>query len=147
MAKARFSDLPTFKYHANPFSTGALEDSDDACECCGLARGYMYRGPVFCKNRIEHVCPWCISDGSAARKWGAQFTDAQFCDRHFDVLDMPSEVVEEVLRRTPGVVGALQSVHWWVHCQDAAEFVGVEDDRVRFRCLTCGKRWSYQDLD
>ena len=59
-------------------------------------------------------------------KWHAQFTDADFCDRHFERLELPREIVEEVLCRTPGVIGALQPVHWWVHCQDAAEFVGVE---------------------
>jgi uncharacterized protein len=41
MAKAKFSDLPVFKYHPSPFSSGALEESDAACECCGLARGFL----------------------------------------------------------------------------------------------------------
>jgi hypothetical protein len=51
------------------------------------------------------------------------------------------------MHRTPGVVGALQPVSWWVHCGQPAEFVKVEDDRVRFRCAICGRRRSFRDLD
>ncbi len=101
MAKARFSELPSFKYHPSPFSSGALEDCDDACECCGLGRGYLYKGPVFCEAQVERVCPWCIADGSAHAKWGAQFTDATFLDSHGGVVDLPAEVYDEVLHRTP----------------------------------------------
>src|SRR5262245_12244012 len=116
MAKARFSDVPTFKYHPSPLSSGALKDSDDMCECCGLARGYMYEGPVYCTAEVERVCPWCIADGSAHAKWDAQFTDAEFRDSHGGHVDLPRAVWEEVLHRTPGVVGACQAVVWWVHC-------------------------------
>ena len=46
MEKARYSDLPRFNYHPSPFSTRAMVDSEDTCDCCGLARGFMYDGPV-----------------------------------------------------------------------------------------------------
>ena len=68
MEKARYSDLPRFNYHPSPFSTRALVDSEDTCDCCGLACGFMYDGPVYCSENVEHVCPWCIADGSAACK-------------------------------------------------------------------------------
>jgi uncharacterized protein len=147
MEKAKFSDLPKFKYHPSPLGTGALIDSEDTCQCCGLARGYMYEGPVYCTEEIDRVCPWCIADGSASAKWNAQFTDGTFFDGHGDYVDLPQEVADEVFRRTIGVRGALQPVRWLVHCEQPAQFLGIEDDRVKFRCSVCGKTKSYRDFD
>ncbi len=147
MSKSAFSELPKFKYHPSPFSSGALMDSEDSCECCGQARGYMYEGPVYCEDEVERVCPWCIADGSAQAKWDAQFTDAVFQDSWGEHVDLAREVWEEVLHRTPGVVGACQPITWWVHCGQPAEFLQVEEERVRFRCAVCGKKRSYRDLD
>lgn len=147
MEKAKFSDLPQFQYHPSPFSSGAVVESDEKCECCGLARGYLYDGPVYCVTRVERVCPWCIANGSAAAKWDAEFTDGDFRDRHGSSVELPAEEYDEVFRRTPGVVGALQPVSWWVHCKRPAAFLRVEDERVRFRCVVCGKSRSYRDFD
>ena len=147
LEKSRFTDLPKFRFHSSPFQTGALIDSDEACECCGQARGYMYDGPIRTSEEVERVCPWCIADGSAAAKWDAEFTDGYFCDRHRDHVELPDELYDEVFRRTPGVVGALQSVYWWVHCELPAAFIGVEEDRIRFKCIVCGKKCSFADPD
>jgi uncharacterized protein CbrC (UPF0167 family) len=147
MAKAPIAEIPPFKYHPDPFASGALVESEAACECCGQVRGYLYDGPVYCEGEVERVCPWCIADGSAHAKWDAEFTDAIFTDSQGDEVDVPPAVWEEVLCRTPGVVGACQAVTWWVHCGQPAAFLRVEDDRVRFRCGVCGKRRSYRDLD
>ena len=147
MVKARFSDLPTFKYHPNPFSSGALIESDGTCECCGLAQGYMYEGPVYCVAEVEMVCPWCIADGSAKIKWNAQFTDAVFQDSYGDHFELSADVVDQVLSRTPGPGGASHPVTWWVHCGEPAEFVRAAEDRVRFRCGVCGKRRAYRVVD
>jgi uncharacterized protein CbrC (UPF0167 family) len=48
MAKEKVSQPPRFKCHPRPLSTGAIEESDAACECCGRARGFVYRGPIYC---------------------------------------------------------------------------------------------------
>jgi uncharacterized protein CbrC (UPF0167 family) len=146
MGRAKVAELPRFRYHPSPLSTGAVEDSDATCECCGLARGFMYRGPTYSGVRVEHVCPWCIADGSAHAKWDAEFTDSAAVGGWGRWCDVPPEVREEVAFRTPGFC-TIQEARWWTHCGDAAEFLGVEDDRVRFRCRVCGKRGSYRDLD
>lgn len=147
MEKAKHSELPKFKYHPSPFSTGSLVDSEETCPCCGSARGYMYEGPIYCTADVDRVCPWCVADGTAAAKWNAEFTDGEFRDSHGDQVELPREVYDEVFRRTLGIRGAMQPISWWVHCGEPAEFVGIEDDRIRFRCRTCGKRRSYRDLD
>lgn len=146
MENAQFSEIPKFRFHPEPFSSRALVDSKAKCECCGKARGYLYEGPVYSTAEVEGICPWCIADGSAASKWDAQFTDGHFRDSYGDHVDLPAELYDEVFRRTPGVVDALQPVHWWVHCEQPAAFLRIEDDLVRFRCVACGKNHSYRDL-
>jgi uncharacterized protein CbrC (UPF0167 family) len=68
---------------------------------------------------VESLCPWCVADGSAAKRFDADYTD---------VLDVPdgvsAEVIEQVTKRTPGFSG-WQQEHWMFHCEDAAAFLGV----------------------
>ncbi len=34
-----------------------------------------YSGPFYCVDEVEHLCPWCIADGSAAEKFAGSFQD------------------------------------------------------------------------
>jgi uncharacterized protein CbrC (UPF0167 family) len=140
------SELPVFKYHPSPLSTGSIESSDAVCACCGTARGFIYHGPVYAVEEITKVCPWCIVDGSAHEKWDAEFVDSAGVGGYGKWCEVPIEVIEEVAYRTPGL-SAIQQERWWTHCGDAAEFLGIDDDRVRFRCRVCGKQGSYRDFD
>lgn len=144
MAKA--FDLPRFTYHPSPLSAGAIRDSHAACECCGLAQGFIYGGPVYCVEEVQDVCPWCIADGAAHAKWDAEFTAFAAVGGYGKWCEVPRAVMEEVAFRTPGFA-TIQQARWWTHCGDAAEFTGIDDDRVCFRCRACGKRASYRDLD
>jgi uncharacterized protein CbrC (UPF0167 family) len=108
--------LPHFRYHPDPLGTGSVEESAATCECCGLARGFAYAGPVY---GDAVICPWCIADGRAARQLGAEFTDVGA-----DVPDeVPPPVLEEVSWRTPGFT-SFQQDHWLYHCADACAFLG-----------------------
>ncbi len=89
--------LPTFRYHPDPVATGSVVDSGAVCECCERARGFVYTGPIYAANEIERLCPWCISDGSAASKLGAGFADIGFGVPE----DVPVDVAREVSERTP----------------------------------------------
>lgn len=120
-------ELPSFKYHPDPLSTGSVIESDRLCLSCRRTRGYVYVGPVFAVNELdEELCPWCIADGSAAQRFNAVFTDVGLGVPP----DVPRYVTEEVARRTPGFVG-WQQEHWLYHCGDAAAFLG----RVGFHQL------------
>ena len=78
----------------------------------------MYVGPVYAHDEIEEVCPWCIADGSAARKWSAQFNDV------IRLPDgVPRSVVQEILERTPGFE-TWQGNQWLFSENDAMIFVG-----------------------
>ena len=115
--------LPRFTYHPDPVGTGSIEPSAAECRCCGQARGYIYTGPVYAEEELDRAfCPWCIADGSAAERFGAEFTDPAGVASGLWV-PVPDEVVDEVCHRTPGFEG-WQTERWWTHCRDAGEFLG-----------------------
>lgn len=137
-------ELPTFKYHPDPVATGNVEPNPDrACLCCSQKRGFIYTGPAY--SEIFHylsgaLCPWCIADGSAAKKFRAVFTDTAPLD------GISNEICNELETRTPGF-NALQQEQWLTCCDDAAAYLGAKDEEHRFRCLHCANVLSYNDLD
>jgi uncharacterized protein CbrC (UPF0167 family) len=114
--------LPVFRYHPDPVATEAVRaDPDIPCLGCNRIRGYVYSGPVYTeKNFIldDHLCPWCIADGTAAKSFGASFNDAVELD------DISDAVREEIELRTPGFTGWQQET-WMGCCGDGAAFLGV----------------------
>lgn len=113
------SELPVFRYHPDPVRSGSVVSSEAVCKSCGEARGYIYMGPVYSEHEglDESLCPWCISDGSAAKKFGASFTDANSI---FD--EVPDTVRKDVELRTPGYT-AWQEPEWRACCNDAAAYI------------------------
>jgi uncharacterized protein CbrC (UPF0167 family) len=127
--------LPQFRYHPDPVGAGNVVASTVTCRSCGRARGAAYVGPVYAEEELDgELCPWCIADGSAAGRFGAEFTDAASVGGGaWDAV--PAGVVDEVVQRTPGFAG-WQQERWWTHCGDAAAFLG----RAGRRELE--KRWA-----
>jgi hypothetical protein len=117
-----YGPLPTFKYFRDPLAAGSFKlDPDIPCLGCSCIRGYIYAGPVYTeKNFIlqNHLCPWCIADGTAAKRFGASFNDAGMMD------DVPEEVMKEIEERTPGFE-SWQGAGWLACCDDAAGFLGL----------------------
>jgi uncharacterized protein CbrC (UPF0167 family) len=112
--------LPTFRYHPDPLATGSVKASTTACRCCGQARGFIYAASVYARDRLrDSICPWCIADGSAARKFEAMFSD----DHPLVKAGVSDQVIEEVTRRTPGF-NSWQQETWLSCCGDACEFHG-----------------------
>lgn len=113
--------LPVFRYHPDPVATGSVITSEAVCACCGQVRGFVYVGPVYAAEEITgRVCPWCIADGRVAGTFDAVLSDSSW--RVPD--DVPADVTDEVLLRTPGFIG-WQQERWLHHCGDAAEFHGL----------------------
>lgn len=116
--------LPTFKYHPHPLKTGSIKKSSKKCLCCGKARGYIYVGPIYAsENLTDALCPWCIADGSAHKKFDAAFTDEEGIGGGGEWDEVSEKVIAEVAYRTPGFTG-WQQEQWWTHCEDAAKFLG-----------------------
>lgn len=121
--------LPHFRYHPDPVKTGIIVESAIGCVSCGRPRGFVYTGPVYSTRRdlADRICPWCISDGSAAKDLGASFAD----ERPLFIRNIEKSIREEVNLRTPGYV-SWQQESWLCHCDDACEFhsdAGIEDVR------------------
>lgn len=113
-------ELPDFKYHPDPIGTGSIEKSENECLCCGVKRGYIYTASVYSVLDLDDsICPWCIADGSAAKKFDASFTD----DANLFNAGIPTAIILEVTSRTPGYI-SWQSEYWESHCEDACEFHG-----------------------
>ena len=110
--------LPSFRYHPDPITSGSIVPSEDGCRCCGKPRGFLYTGPVYADDEIvDEICPWCIADGSAHRRFDATFVDpAVFSD------DVPAPVVDLISQQTPGY-NAWQSEEWPSCCGDATAFI------------------------
>ena len=124
LRRNRRLDLPEFVYHPDPIATGSVKPSDTECVCCGSRRGFIYVGPVYAEEELEDcICPWCIANGTAYEKLGAEFVDAAGIGGYGDWDDVPGEVADEIAYRTPGFAG-WQQERWWTHCGDAAEFIG-----------------------
>jgi uncharacterized protein CbrC (UPF0167 family) len=125
--------LPAFKYHRDAIQSGSIVESAKKCRCCGKPRGFIYSGPAYSEGDLDDaICPWCIADGSANRKFGAVFVDEEGL-----ASALPAQVVEELTERTPGY-NAWQSERWLTCCNDAMTFlepVGIRELRDRYRQL------------
>jgi uncharacterized protein CbrC (UPF0167 family) len=111
--------LPTFRYHPDPIKSGSIVASDATCVCCKKALGYIYTGPVYSEEDglDDALCPGCIADGSAYRKYDATFVDENGMADH-----IPVAAQKEIAQRTPGY-SAWQSERWLACCSDAMAFV------------------------
>ncbi|MDH6679357.1 uncharacterized protein CbrC (UPF0167 family) [Rhodococcus sp. LBL1] len=166
-------ELPSFTYHPDPVATGAItENPAVVCPCCGLRTGWEHEAMPYGRgDQPQHLCPWCIADGSAHARFGSEFVS--------DIMgEVPPAVVEELNCRTPGFV-SWQGERWMVCCGDAAVFLGCAGwDRLQhlpdalacftaqgwpeerlwpkidedcemsaylFRCRHCGRHLAYAD--
>ncbi|MDR6919110.1 uncharacterized protein CbrC (UPF0167 family) [Pseudomonas sp. 3296] len=113
--------LPVFRYYADPFKSGVMSPSGETCQCCGNATGYIYSGSFYSVADESHFCPWCVADGSAAKKFDGEFNDS------FGIgmgeIELSEAVIGEVSRRTPSFF-SFQQEQWWGHCDDAGQFLG-----------------------
>ncbi|MDN3617331.1 CbrC family protein [Vibrio gallaecicus] len=111
--------LPIFKYHPDPLATGSIEVSDEVCECCEKTTGYIYSSTLYAQEEVEFICPWCIADGLASKKFDGTYID----DYPLISAGLGKSVVSEVCERTPGY-NSWQQEQWQSHCNDACEFHG-----------------------
>jgi hypothetical protein len=133
--------LPTFRYHPDPVASGSVVESTVRCRCCGQSRGYAYAGPVYSEETglDDALCPWCLADGSASRRFDATFVDSEaFAE------GVPAAAIAEIIERTPGY-SAWQSERWPACCGDAAAFIGpagITEIRAKYPDLE-GELMSY----
>lgn len=122
--KERLKDLPFFKYHPDPLETGSFKEGEEKiCPCCGNKSKVYYSSFPYCSEDVEYICPTCISNGEAARKFDAEFV--QNAEWHGE-LDM--EKNDELFHRTPGYM-SWQGEYWLSCCDDYCAYMGTVGTR------------------
>ena len=171
-------NLPHFLYHPDPLATGSfVEGEAKLCPSCGKESNVYYALIPYCIDNIKNLCPFCISNGQAAKKFDAEFIqDAEWQGE----LDLEKDKL--LFCQTPGYI-SWQGEHWLCCCQDYCAYLGtvgtkelkvmgiaeqvladyeaceeyqeVEDYLVKdgpicgylFRCLHCQKYQIWVDAD
>lgn len=117
-------EFPGFQYTPRALDLGIFKEVVSICPVCRQQRAYIYVGPFYAEEEVEGICPWCIKDGSAAKKYDGTFQDGASCEPVDDIKKL-----EELITRAPGYSG-WQQERWLSHCGDfcALEaYVGWEE--------------------
>jgi uncharacterized protein len=121
------SEAPLFRFHPNAYDLGAFEAADGVCDACGERRALRYTSSIYARERPGFVCPWCVADGTAARVFDGEFSDAAGIDDHslVDGVEVATDAAEaeEVATRTPSYV-SWQQEQWRAHCGRPCAFIG-----------------------
>ena len=122
--RERLKDLPFFKYHPDPLETGSFEEGEEKiCPCCGNKSKVYYSSFPYCSEDVEYICPTCISNGEAARKFDAEFVqNAEWHGENDEEKD------DELFHRTPGYM-SWQGEHWLSCCDDYCAYMGTVGTR------------------
>ena len=126
-------DLPHFRLHPNAYALEIFVAESGTCACCGQARELRYNSSFYSAQRPDYLCPWCIADGSAARRFEGEFNDylgIEGVSPDPDVPDsiaMDQDLLREVCERTPSY-HSWQQEQWLVHCSQPCAFVGYTDN-------------------
>ena len=170
--------LPKFRYHPDPLETGSfIEGEAKICPCCGKESSTYYVKSPYAVDDVDYLCPVCISNGEAAKKY-----DADFIQDVDDDFVPDKEKRDELFYRTPGYL-SWQGEYWLFCCNDYCAYLGsvgtkelkemgiaeevfkeynkqnefddIEEYLVKdgsvcgylFRCLHCGKHHLWVDAD
>ena len=170
--------LPKFRYHPDPLETGSfIEGEAKICPCCGKESNTYYVKRPYAVDDLDYLCPVCISNGEAAKKY-----DADFIQDVDDDFVPDKEKRDELFYRTPGYL-SWQGEYWLYCCNDYCAYLGsvgtkelkemgiaeevfgeynkrkefndmeayLEKDGsicgYLFRCLHCGKHHLWVDVD
>ena len=154
-----------------------IEGEAKICPCCGKESSTFYVKRPYAVDDVDYLCPVCISNGEAAKKY-----DADFIQDVDDDFVPDKEKRDELFYRTPGYL-SWQGEYWLYCCNDYCAYLGsvgtnelkemgiaeevfeeynkrnefadvekylVKDGSVcgyLFRCLHCKKYHLYVDAD
>ncbi|MBR4162428.1 MAG: CbrC family protein [Solobacterium sp.] len=104
-----------FKYHPNLYTDEILVHGEGVCNCCGKTVT-EYVEEVYSSEDLDCICLECIHDGSAAKKFDAEFV--QYAEKVSD-----PQKHDELFHRTPGYM-AWQGENWLACCDDYCEYLG-----------------------
>ena len=110
-----------FKYHPNVWKQDIFSenkgDSLAVCQCCGRQTEYFLE-MMYTSEKVNCICPECISTGEAADKFqGTYIQDAELDNVNDQVK------IDELFKQTPGYI-SWQGEHWLAHCGDFCAYLG-----------------------
>ena len=116
--------LPHFIYHPDPLATGAfVEGEAKLCPSCGKESNIYYNLMPYCIDNIKNLCPFCIANGLAAKKFDAEFVqDAE------GQGELDPEKDHLLFCQTPGYF-SWQGEYWLSCCQDYCAYLGTVGTR------------------
>jgi uncharacterized protein CbrC (UPF0167 family) len=177
VTKSFIGKIPKFKYCPDTIKTNILTvGGSEVCNCCGETVDVYYEGSFYSIQDVDCLCPECISNGVAAKKFDGEFQQDLFNDENV----VNEQYRDEILHRTPSYI-SWQGSNWPAHCDDYCEFLGdagwdkLEELEIQdnfenftgfdikelkeylspngslcgylFRCLKCGQYCLYADCD
>ena len=116
-------ELPKFKYSPNAYKIDVFVEEEGTCSVCDQHRKIKYGSSFYSVEEPEYICPWCIADGTAAKKYDGEFNDSAGVEAPLgydenEILQAAfDEKVVEVAQRTPSYVSWQQEV-WLSHCNE-----------------------------
>lgn len=113
---SKATDLPTFKYNPNALELGIIKAEKIKCSVCLQEKNYNYQSSFYSTHQVENICPWCIKDGSAAKKYNGVFVDVANCEKV-----NREEFIEELTTKTP-TYSSWQQEFWLAHCGEFCAF-------------------------
>ena len=125
-------DLPVFRYSPNAYHINVFKEEPGECSICNQARQIKYTASFYSVERPDYICPWCIADGSAAKKYGGEFNfyddiEGISADPATVVHNsIPAELARQLVERTPSYI-AWQARVWLSHCGEPCAFVDYVD--------------------
>ncbi len=118
---------PVFRFNPRAYELGFFEETQGECDACGRPSDLKYQGSFYSVAKVEFLCPWCIADGSAARKFDGEFNDWIGIDgvppSPDGVISVDVDEAREVSDRTPSYP-SWQQEQWRSHCGRPCAFVG-----------------------
>ncbi|WP_075833301.1 CbrC family protein [Deinococcus marmoris] len=106
-----------FHYYADPTGDSVFEQTSIVCSACGKHREWKYQGVFYSIHDDLVICPWCIADGLAAKKFDGEFQEADFAET------ASRDSVLAVRTRTPSVA-TWNPIFWPDHCSECCQYIG-----------------------
>lgn len=119
-------ELPKFKYSPNAYDIGVFEKEDGICSVCNEKRQLKYTSSFYSVEEPEYICPWCIENGKAAKKYKGEFNDYAGIE---NAEHIQKQLLLAVSERTPSYASWQQEV-WLTHCNEPCAFIGYADTKT-----------------
>lgn len=124
-------ELPQFKYSPNAYQLDIFEKVEGTCSICNEKRNIKYKRSFYAIEKPDYICPWCIANGAAAKKYNGEFNDylgieGVSPDPSDPPPSLPKDLILEICNKTPSYF-AMQSEQWLCHCNEPCAFLGYVD--------------------